>query len=111
MNWFLNLGFSNKCLFIASIGWLLTYQFMSLKLSYSNSEVLSLIAKEKKALKESILINDQLQDSIVSKGKYVTLKVQKSIKYINLKSKENAKKIDDSDYPISKLDSLLSSYD
>ena len=109
--WFLKLSTSGKGLVIVSFLWVLTYQVMSIKLSLSNNALINQIQEEKEIVSEKIVANEENQDSLVEKGTTEAVKHKIAIKNINLKSKEDAKKIDDSDYPIAKLDSLLASYD
>lgn len=111
ITWFANLSFSGKLLVILAFGWVVTYQVMSIQLSLANKALMNQIIEEKTIVEEKIFENEQTQDSIINTAENKNTVFQKEIQAINLKSKQDAEKIDNTDYSMSKLDSLLASYD
>ena len=108
---FKGLSSSGKIIVFLLIGWFVTYSIMGVKLHFAHKALVEQIEEEKAIVEKNITANEQKQDSAIAKGYSGNTKIQSDIKYINEKSKQDAEKIYNSDYPISKLDSLLASYD
>lgn len=108
--WFKSLGIWQKVtaglLLIIFIG----YQVMSLRYEYMRHQWLKQIHEEKTLVEEKQQENLKKQDTEIDAGITTIKNHQTDLKSINNKFKKREETIDNSDYSITKLDSLLAVY-
>lgn len=79
-------------------------------IAYRDHQLLKRVSEDIETVKTQISENETKTTGVISKGKTNNQKAINQSKAIDKKLKEGEKNIDDSDYPDSKLDSLLSEY-
>lgn len=84
--------------------------YLSARIAYKDHLLIKRVSDDIEKISEKQKQNIKTTDSILKLGKTTTNKAVKRKKEINKKLEDDKKNIDNTDYPISKIDSLLSSY-
>ena len=104
------LSFKDKLFLLVVVVLLMYIVYQSFRIAYKDHLLIKRVSEDIETVTQQQELITKRTDSLITKGKITNAKGKTTKQNLNKKLSDEKKIIDNTDYPVSKLDSLLSSY-